>query len=484
MPEQQTSQALSVSQLVQTLKQLIETRLPLVWVEGEISNLSRPASGHLYFTLKDAGAQVRCAMFRPRAALLRMRPQDGMQVMLRARITLYEARGDLQLVVEHMEDAGFGALQRAFELLKQRLAAEGLFDAAHKRALPALPRRIGIITSPTGAAVRDVLHVLARRFPLIPLRIYSSSVQGAAAAGELVDALHVANAVADCDVLLLVRGGGSLEDLQAFNDETLARAIRASAIPVISGVGHETDFSIADFVADLRAPTPSAAAEMVVPDAQTLIDQITQHANRIYRRMRDRLETRALHIDTLARHLKAGHPRTRLVRMGERLQALTTRLLAAQQHKAKQRVYCIDGLQHRLLRRHPDQKIQLTQTGLLALSERMRHRAEQRLSLSQATLGQLSGRLHILSPLATLERGYAILEDSQGHAITQAHSLHEQQQIRARLRDAVLDCSILGIQPNSAHEQRASASRKQAVKLTENPVEACPETQKGQKALF
>lgn len=460
--------ALSVSQLVNTLKNLIESQLPLVWVEGEISNLARPASGHLYFTLKDAGAQVRCAMFRPRAGLLRIRPQDGMQVLLRARITLYEARGDLQLVVEHMEDAGLGALQRAFELLKQRLSAEGLFDAAHKRVLPALPRRIGIITSPSGAAVQDVLHVLARRFPLIPLRIYASSVQGALAAKELIEALRRANQEPPdqgqaCDVLLLVRGGGSLEDLQAFNDEALARAIRASRIPVISGVGHETDFSIADFVADARAPTPSAAAALAVPDAANMREQIAQLATRLQRHMRSHLEGRTIHLDNLERQLKTQHPRQRLQRMDERLHMLTARLERAQTRLDMLRTQRIETLHQRLLNRHPVQKVILLGARVQSLRERMRFCSQQNLRTQQAQLQQLGARLHLLSPLATLERGYALLEQDDGRLITHGAAVQPGQRIQARLVDAVVHCAVQQVEP---------------------VTDPTADTKKGQKALF
>ena len=237
------------------------------WVEAEISNFSRPSSGHWYFSLKDANAQVRCAMFRQRNMLCAFTARDGQKVLVRARIGLYEPRGEFQLIVEHMEDAGLGALKRQFEELRARLKAEGLFSAERKRPLPALPRRIGVITSPSGAAVRDILHVLARRFPAVAVMIYPVAVQGAQASAEIIAALELACRRAECDVLILARGGGSLEDLWAFNDERLARAIVASSIPVVSGVGHEIDFTIADFAADVRAPTPSAAAELVVPDA-------------------------------------------------------------------------------------------------------------------------------------------------------------------------------------------------------------------------
>jgi exodeoxyribonuclease VII large subunit len=258
----------SVSRLNREARVLLERGFGTLWLEAEISNFSRPSSGHWYFCLKDAAAQVRCAMFRQRNMLCAFTARDGQKVLVRARIGLYEPRGEFQLIVDHLEDAGLGALQRQFEELRARLAAEGLFATARKRPLPTLPKRIGVITSPTGAAVRDILHVLARRFPAVAVLIYPVAVQGAQAPAELVAALKTAAARQECDVLILARGGGSLEDLWAFNDEKLARAIVASPIPVISGVGHEVDFTIADFAADVRAPTPSAAAELVVPDAE------------------------------------------------------------------------------------------------------------------------------------------------------------------------------------------------------------------------
>ncbi|MGD9888964.1 MAG: exodeoxyribonuclease VII large subunit [Halothiobacillaceae bacterium] len=437
--------ALSVSQLVNTLKNLIETRLPLVWVEGEISNLARPASGHLYFTLKDSGAQVRCAMFRPRAGLLRIRPQDGMQVLLRARITLYEARGDLQLVVEHMEDAGLGALQRAYELLKQRLHTEGLFDASRKRALPTLPRRIGIITSPSGAAVQDVLHVLARRFPLIPLRIYASSVQGSVAANELIHAIQRANTEQTCDVLLLVRGGGSLEDLQAFNDEGLARAIHASTIPIISGVGHETDFSIADFVADARAPTPSAAAALAVPDAFDVQRQLEQLAQRLKRTMRNRLESSSVHIDTLSRHLQSNHPKQRLERMGERLSALTLRLHAVQNRKITRFSHQLQQIEQRLQRNHPSGRIALLRVRLTALGDKLQQGSVHHLNLQQSAVQQYAARLNILSPLATLSRGYVIMEE-HGRALSHCANILPGQAVQARFQDGLVHCKVQDVE--------------------------------------
>src|SRR5690606_35272474 len=272
LPTGTEREILSVSQLNRRAKQLLETHLPLLWVEGELSNVSQPSSGHWYFTLKDDQAQVRCAMFRNRNMLVRFKPQQGQQVLVRARVSLYEGRGDYQLIAEHMEEAGTGALQRAFEALKAKLGAEGLFDEARKRPIPTLPRHIGVITSPTGAAIRDVLTVLERRFPSIPVTVIPVAVQGKESAPQIVRALELANRCGLFDVLLLTRGGGSLEDLWSFNEEAVARAVAASQLPVVCAVGHEVDFSIADFVADLRAPTPSAAAELMTPDGEDWLE--------------------------------------------------------------------------------------------------------------------------------------------------------------------------------------------------------------------
>ncbi|MGH8173846.1 MAG: exodeoxyribonuclease VII large subunit, partial [Rhodanobacteraceae bacterium] len=276
---------LTPSALNRLARDLLEDALPLIWVEGELSNVSRPGSGHFYFTLKDSAAQVRCAMFKPRSTWLRFKPADGMHVVARGRVSLYEARGEFQLIVEHLEEAGEGALQREFERLKAQLSAEGLFDADRKRALPRFARRIGVITSPSGAAIRDVLSVIARRFPLADVEILPVPVQGREAPPVIASMIRAASAAGRHDVLLLTRGGGSLEDLWAFNDERVARAIHASAIVVMSAIGHEIDFTIADFVADVRAPTPSAAAELLVPDAADLSRLIERERGRIAQRM-------------------------------------------------------------------------------------------------------------------------------------------------------------------------------------------------------
>ncbi|HLT43769.1 MAG TPA: exodeoxyribonuclease VII large subunit, partial [Luteimonas sp.] len=281
MATESTGEILSPSQLNTLARGLLEDAFPLVWVEGELSSVARPSSGHLYFCLKDARAQVRCAMFRPKSTWLKFAPREGLRVLARGRLTLYEARGEYQLVLDHMEEAGEGALRRAFEELKARLQAEGLFDEARKRPLPAYVRRLAVLTSPTGAAVRDVLSVLARRFALLDVDVLPVQVQGATAAAQITAMLQRAAASGRYDVILLARGGGSLEDLWAFNDEWLARAIAASPVPVVSAIGHETDFSLSDFAADLRAPTPSAAAELLVPHADDLRRRLQSLSQRV-----------------------------------------------------------------------------------------------------------------------------------------------------------------------------------------------------------
>ncbi|MEG3193332.1 exodeoxyribonuclease VII large subunit, partial [Lysobacter sp. D1-1-M9] len=303
---------LTPSQLNTLARDLLEGAFPLVWVEAELGNLSRPASGHLYFTLKDARAQVRCAMFKPKSTWLKFAPREGLRVLARGRLTLYEARGDYQLVLDHMEEAGEGALRRAFEELKAKLAAEGLFAAERKRPLPKFASRIGLITSPSGAAVRDVLSVLARRFPLVQAEVLPVPVQGEAAAAQITRMLQRAAASNRFDVLVLARGGGSLEDLWAFNDEHLARAIAASTVPVVSAIGHETDFSLADFAADVRAPTPSVAAELLVPHRDDLLQRLRSLDARLRNLQTQRLRQAMQRADRAALRLNALRPQARV----------------------------------------------------------------------------------------------------------------------------------------------------------------------------
>ncbi len=363
---------LSVSDLNQEARLLVEGGLGTVWVEGELSNLARPASGHMYWTLKDARAQVRCAMFRQAARRVGFPIDDGQQVLVKARASVYEARGEFQLIVDYLEEAGVGMLRRRFEELKRKLAAEGLFDAERKQPLPALPARIGVVTSPTGAAIRDVLIALRRRFPATSVLIYPTSVQGDGAPEEIVRALRLADERADCDVLILTRGGGSIEDLWAFNEEIVARALAAMTIPVISGVGHETDFTIADFVADVRAPTPSQAAELAVPEQAELAARLVRHLD----------------------HLQRGAVR--------RLDNDTRKL---------------DALAHRLSRAHPGVAIRFSHQRLDELESRLGRTIKTRLERFANRLTLADRALTSLSPLATLDRGYAIVSRQEDGSI-------------------------------------------------------------------
>jgi len=414
-------EVLSPSALVRMARDVLEDTFPLIWVEGEISNLSRPGSGHLYFCLKDAQAQVRCAMFRSRGILLRFKPADGQRVLARARLSLYEARGEFQLIVEHLEPTGEGALLRAFEQLKTRLAAEGLFAAGLKRALPKLARRIGVITSPTGAAIRDVLSVIRRRFPLADIEVLPVPVQGREAPAAILRMLNAASIARRHDVLLLTRGGGSLEDLWAFNDEALARAIRASAIPVVSAVGHEIDFTIADFAADLRAPTPSAAAELLVPDATDLLRSLRHHRERLRQHLRHRLRAAAQRADHARARLAQQQPRTRLRAGGERLGQLRARL--QRQHPTL------------LLERHRND----LRLNLRSLRSGLAHRLEAR----ALQLGELARALNAVSPLATLQRGYAILlEAESGRIVRSTTQASHGSRLTARVHDGEFDVRV------------------------------------------
>ncbi|HET7757324.1 MAG TPA: exodeoxyribonuclease VII large subunit, partial [Steroidobacteraceae bacterium] len=347
----------SVSRLNRAVRALLERGLGVVWVEGELSNFSQPASGHWYFTLKDRDAQLRCAMFRMKNSLLGFTPRPGAQLLVRGRISVYEARGEYQLIVEYLEEAGLGALKREFERLKTRLAAEGLFAPGRKRPLPRFPRRIGVITSPSGAALQDILRILSRRYPPAAVLIYPSPVQGAAAAGALAAALASASARAECDLLILARGGGSLEDLWAFNDERVARAIHACALPVVSAVGHEIDFTIADFVADARAPTPSAAAELVVPDRMACLAGVAAAAQRLAGGMRRELRSRTEHLAATQRRLGLAHPGVRLQQQMQRLDDLALRLAGAARAGVQLPSLRLARARDRLIRAAPGQRL-------------------------------------------------------------------------------------------------------------------------------
>ncbi len=438
----------SVSRLNREAKALLEGSFPLIWVEGEISNLSRPASGHLYFSLKDAQAQIRCALFRGNQRGLGVQLRDGLQVLARARVSLYEGRGDFQLIVETLEEAGEGALRRAFELLRNRLAQEGLFDPALKKPLPRLPRRIGVITSPSGAVLHDILTTLQRRFPAIPVLLHPVPVQGEGAAEKIAATLRLASARRDCDVLILARGGGSLEDLQAFNEEIVARAIHACDLPIVCGVGHETDFTIADFVADARAPTPTAAAEMLSPNRTDWLAALAERERRLLRLMRDRLQHDQQHLDWTAARLV--HPRDRLQRLTERLLALRQRLALAELHQRQHTRQRLATLQAQLLRHSPLARLRERQlhsghlhTALVRAMARVAERQRDRLA-------RLLQTLDTLSPLATLARGYAIITDPLNNRILhRARDAQPGQLLRARLAQGSLDCRVESTQDDA-----------------------------------
>ncbi|MGN6729927.1 MAG: exodeoxyribonuclease VII large subunit [Rhodanobacteraceae bacterium] len=433
---------LTPSTLNRLVRGLLEDALPLVWIEGELSNVARPASGHLYFTLKDSAAQVRCAMFKPKSGWLRFKPTDGMHVLVRARVGLYEPRGEFQLVAEHMEPAGEGALQREFERLKAQLDAEGLFAQERKRPLPRFARRIGVITSATGAAIRDVLSVMARRWPLVEVDVLPVPVQGREAPPAIVAMLRKAAACGRYDVLLLTRGGGSLEDLWAFNDEQVARAIHASTTPVVSAVGHEIDFSIADFVADLRAPTPSAAAELLVPDILALRRQLEQLQRRVAANHERRLQARIQRIDHLLVRLQAQRPQARLARDRDRLQRLHRQLLACRLAQVTRKTVHLDRVYARLLAQHPRQRLAMLKQQLEQHASHLRRMTLHKLERERLNLQQTARAMHAVSPLATLERGYAILFDAEGKVLRSAQGVAVDTPLKAKLADGELPLRV------------------------------------------
>ncbi len=433
----------TVSRLNLEVRSLIESSYPPIWVEGEISNLARPRSGHIYFSLKDDSCQVRCAMFRMANRQLEFDPEDGMQVLANARVSLYPERGEFQLIVQYMEEAGAGALRRAFEALKQRLAAEGLFDEEKKRPLPEFPDTIGVVTSPTGAALRDILHVVRRRHPGIRVVIYPVPVQGAQAAPEIVRMIGVAGARGECDVLILARGGGSIEDLWAFNDELLARAIRACPIPVVTGIGHEVDFTIADFAADRRAPTPSAAAELVTPDVRHLITRIAGSRQRLIQLMAALIRNQRENLDWLSKRLLL--PRRRLLDLTQRVDELSLRMNRSARGVPVSRRAALAALNARLSARHPASQIELNRARHADLRRRLTDFTRRRLSDARARVSETTRALNSISPLGTLERGYSILTRAEDGALVHtAENVKRGERIHARLAKGELDLTVEG----------------------------------------
>jgi len=438
---------LSISQLNAEVSQLLGQALPVLWVEGEISNLARPASGHLYFSLKDDKAQIRCALFRQKNLKLRFRPDNGMRVIARGRVGLYEPRGDYQFIIDHLEEAGEGELQRRFEALKQRLYEAGWFDETHKQALPAFPKRIGVITSPSGAAIRDIIQVLKRRSPHVPIFIYPTAVQGDTAAGQIVAALQQANREARCDVLILARGGGSLEDLWPFNEEAVAQAIYQHTVPIVSGVGHEIDVSIADFVADQRAPTPSAAAELVAPERLTLLRQIQGLQQQLQRQQQQQLHQQQRHLANLRQRLQLQHPANRLQQQNQRLDELQLRLQGAMQRYLQQKNTQLQQARQQWQHHSPLTAIQSYQQQVKRSEQALQQALQQQLAHKQEALNFQAARLQAYSPLATLKRGYTLTFDQQNQVIKQASQLKAQQSIRLRFQDGEALCTVDSLQP-------------------------------------
>lgn len=432
----------SVSQLNSEVRLLIEENFSSIWVQGEISNLARPASGHIYFSLKDESAQVRCAMFRMSNRLLNFKPQDGMQVLVRANVSLYETRGDYQLIVDYMEESGYGLLQRKFEALKTKLAEQGLFNVEHKREIPTFPARIGVITSPSGAAIRDVLSVLKRRFPAIPILVYPIPVQGEEAPPKIVQMINKACQRQDCDVLILTRGGGSLEDLWAFNDERVAKAIFDCTIPIVCGVGHEVDVTIADFVADVRAPTPSAAAELVSPNRDEWLLRITRLKAQLLNMQKQHLVQAQQQLAWLAKRIQ--HPQQRIQRIAQRLDELEqrlTHLLRLQQHARTNR---LTNLMHRLQQSSPAQRLQKLSYQRQALEQRLQIAINNQLVSGKHQLATLTRALEAVSPLATLGRGYAIVRKVDGSIVRNAKSLKIGEELSTQLQLGSVQSKVTG----------------------------------------
>ena len=439
---------LSVSDLNRAARGVLEGGFPLLWVEGEISNLARPASGHLYFSLKDSQAQVRCALFRNRSQLLRFKPADGMKVLVRGRVSLYEPRGDYQFIAEHLEEAGHGALQRAFEELKARLAKEGLFDTALKRPLPTAPRRIGVITSPSGAALHDILTVIRRRYPIARVILYPTPVQGEGAAMKIADMIDTASERAECDVLILARGGGSLEDLWAFNEEPVARAIRASRVPLVSGVGHEVDFTIADFAADLRAPTPTGAAELVTPAVSEWRRHLDQRERRLHQSQLVLLQGLRRRLEWCGERLQQLHPARILRDRSQRLDELQLRLGRCVRAHLRHERTRLGGLQAALYAHSPQQQLRHASDRLTAMDVRLRGAARARVTQVANRLALSMRALDAVSPLATLNRGYAIVSDAaSGATLSHVAVARPGQTVRTRLADGSFTAEVISIDP-------------------------------------
>ncbi len=432
----------SVSRLNKMAKRLLEKEIGTIWLSAEISNFVSAASGHWYFTLKDERAQVKAAMFKNANRFIRQRPKEGDKILVRAAVGLYEPRGDYQLIVEHMESDGEGQLKRAFDDLKEKLNAQGLFDSAIKRPLPSTIQRIGIVTSSSGAALHDVLTVLKRRSPSTEVIVYPTMVQGNDASRHIIQALNVANRRAEVDVILLTRGGGSLEDLWCFNDEQLAYTIRQSSIPIVSAVGHEVDFTIADFVADLRAPTPSAGAELLSQDLNVMLEALRARESRMLQSMTSFHQRATAKMQLLQQRLASQHPKVRIQTQQQSLDRLQIRLT----HAIGQRIHQLNTTQARVLQRlwrtDPRSRIGNAQLSLSQLTKTLKKSMQNLLLARQQKLAFLGQSLHSVSPLATLSRGYSITFDAQQNGLTSTEQVKTGDTITTRLKDGEVKSKV------------------------------------------
>lgn len=439
------TKSISVSELNRQAKSLLEHSFMSLRVTGEISNMVRASSGHWYFTLKDERAQVRCAMFRGRNAHVRFRPQEGSQVLCIAKVSLYEGRGDFQLIVDAMQEDGQGQLQQAFDQLKARLQAEGLFAPERKRPIPTHPRTVGVVTSATGAALHDILTAFERRYPGLQVNLYPTLVQGAEAADQIVAAIALANRHAQADVLIVGRGGGSLEDLWPFNEERVARAIIASDIPVVSAVGHEVDFSISDMVADLRAPTPTAAAELLSPDQRQIQQSLNQLQQGLQRRFDWQLKRQRERLAALRRQMR--HPGDRIREQQQRCDDLEMRLQRAIQRRFELRRQRLAAASARLELQSPVRLLGKQRERLSDLHARLATRIDALLERRRLQLGQKVGRLNAISPLATLERGYSLTQTASGELVRDARQLKTGSAIKVRLQSGAFSAEVTDIEP-------------------------------------
>jgi exodeoxyribonuclease VII large subunit len=443
-----------VRELVGQVRELVEQEYGDVWVEGEISNFRPAASGHVYFTLKDADAQLPVVLFRRQALLLRFRPEDGLHVLVRGRVSVYEQRGQMQMVAETIEPVGAGSLQLAFEQLKERLKAEGLFETARKRPLPAFPRTVGIVTSPTGAVIRDFLNIVGRRHSGLNVLLCPASVQGDLAAGEVEAALACLNTSGMVDVIVLARGGGSLEDLAAFNSERVARAIVASGVPVVSAIGHETDFTIADFAADLRAPTPSAAAELITEAQHKVAEHLAAQSSRLDRAMHFQLLQARQHLTQIHTDRAESRMATMLHRQEQRLDDVTFRMDAAVTGQVRRMQLKVAEWSAAILRHDPRQLLAHAQQHFAAGRARLDRAMERAMQAQTVRLSALDARLHTLSPLAVLDRGYALVHNAHGALVRSTRQLTPGETLQTRLSDGSFTSRVEAAHPKKQNKKR------------------------------